>query len=79
VDQFRCAKSDILVDTDVVARGIDLERISHVIIYDMPNDTDTYVHRIGRTGRAGREGTSISLVPLKEMRFLRTLERFTGS
>ncbi|AJI45701.1 DEAD/DEAH box helicase [Francisella tularensis subsp. novicida] len=79
VDQFRSAKSDILVATDVVARGIDLERISHVINYDMPNDTDTYVHRIGRTGRAGREGTSISLVPLKEMRFLRTLERFTGS
>ena len=79
VDQFRSAKSDILVATDVVARGIDLERISHVINYDMPNDTDTYVHRIGRTGRAGREGTSISLVPLKEMRFLRILERFTGS
>ncbi|QEO56802.1 DEAD/DEAH box helicase [Francisella marina] len=79
VDQFRSSKSDILVATDVVARGIDLERISHVINYDMPNDTDTYVHRIGRTGRAGREGTSISLVPLKEMRFLRTLERFTGS
>ena len=79
VDQFRSAKSDILVATDVVARGIDLERISHVINYDMPNDTDTYVHRIGRTGRAGREGTSISLVPLKEIRFLRILERFTGS
>lgn len=79
VDQFRSAKSDVLVATDVVARGIDLERISHVINYDMPNDSDTYVHRIGRTGRAGREGTSISLVPLKEMRFLRTLERFTGS
>lgn len=79
VDQFRSAKSDILVATDVVARGIDLERISHVINYDMPGDTDTYVHRIGRTGRAGREGTSISLVPLKEMRFLRILEKFTGS
>ena len=79
VDQFRSSKSDILVATDVVARGIDLERISHVINYDMPGDTDTYVHRIGRTGRAGREGTSISLVPLKEMRFLRILERFTGS
>lgn len=79
VDQFRSAKSDILVATDVVARGIDLERIRHVINYDMPNDTDTYIHRIGRTGRAGREGTSISLVSLKEMRFLRTLERFTGS
>ena len=78
VDQFRNSKTDILVATDVVARGIDLPRISHVINYDMPNDADTYVHRIGRTGRAGREGASISLVPLKEMRFLRTLERFTS-
>ncbi|GAB4222649.1 MAG: DEAD/DEAH box helicase [Francisella sp.] len=79
LDQFRRFKSDILVATDVVARGIDLERISHVINYDMPNDTDTYVHRIGRTGRAGREGTSISLVEIKEISFLRTLETFTGS
>ncbi|MDE4972268.1 helicase-related protein, partial [Francisella tularensis] len=74
VDQFRSAKSDILVYTDVEARGIDLELISHVINYDMPNDTETYVHRNGRTGRAGSEGTSISLVPLKDKRFLSTLE-----
>ena len=79
VDQFRNSKSDILVATDVVARGIDLERISHVVNYDLPNDADTYVHRIGRTGRAGREGVSISLVPLKDMRFLRIVERFTSS
>ncbi|MGQ4002717.1 DEAD/DEAH box helicase [Francisellaceae bacterium CB299] len=79
IDQFRTGKSDVLVATDVVARGIDLERISHVINYDLPNDTDTYVHRIGRTGRAGREGVSIALVPLKEMRFLRTLERVNSS
>ncbi|AJC48961.1 DEAD/DEAH box helicase [Allofrancisella guangzhouensis] len=79
VEQFKSARSNILVATDVVARGIDLERISHVINYDMPNDEDTYVHRIGRTGRAGREGVSISLVTLKEMRFLRSLERFTNS
>ena len=79
IDQFRTSKSNVLVATDVVARGIDLERISHVINYDLPNDTDTYVHRIGRTGRAGREGTSIALVPLKEMRFLRTLERVNSS
>jgi ATP-dependent RNA helicase DeaD len=79
IDQFRTGKSDVLVATDVVARGIDLERISHVINYDLPNDTDTYVHRIGRTGRAGRDGISIALVPLKEMRFLRTLERVNSS
>ena len=79
IDQFRTGKSNVLVATDVVARGIDLERISHVINYDLPNDTDTYVHRIGRTGRAGREGTSIALVPLKEMRFLRTLERVNST
>ena len=79
IDQFRTGKSDILVATDVVARGIDLERISHVVNYDLPNDTDTYVHRIGRTGRAGREGVSIALVPLKEMRFLRTLERVNST
>jgi ATP-dependent RNA helicase DeaD len=79
IDQFRTSKSNILVATDIVARGIDLERISHVVNYDLPNDTDTYVHRIGRTGRAGRAGISISLVPFKEMRFLRTLERINGT
>ncbi|QLE78467.1 DEAD/DEAH box helicase [Francisella sp. Scap27] len=79
IDQFKTGKSNILVATDVVARGIDLERISHVVNYDLPNDADTYVHRIGRTGRAGREGVSISLVPLKDMRFLRIVERFTSS
>lgn len=79
IDQFKNGTSNILVATDVVARGIDLERISHVINYDMPNDTDSYVHRIGRTGRAGREGVSISLVTLKEMGFLRVLERVTRS
>ncbi len=79
IDQLRTGKSDILVATDVVARGIDLERISHVVNYDLPNDIDTYVHRIGRTGRAGREGVSIDLVPLKEMHFLRTLERVNST
>ena len=79
IDQFKTGRSNILVATDVVARGIDLDRISHVINYDLPNDTDSYVHRIGRTGRAGRDGTSISLVTLREMRFLRVLERVTRS
>lgn len=79
VEQFKNAKSNILVATDVVARGIDLERISHVINYDMPSDADTYVHRIGRTGRAGRGGISISLVPLRDVRFLYALQKFTGS
>ncbi|APC97168.1 DEAD/DEAH box helicase [Francisella frigiditurris] len=79
IEQFKNGNSSILVATDVVARGIDLERISHVINYDMPNDTDSYVHRIGRTGRAGRDGVSIALVPLKEMGFLRVVERATRS
>jgi ATP-dependent RNA helicase DeaD len=79
LEQFKACKSNVIVATDVVARGIDLPRISHVINYDMPNDNDPYVHRNGRTGRAGKEGTSISLVPLKDMRLLRSIERMTGS
>ncbi len=79
LEQFKAGKSNVIVATDVVARGIDLPRISHVINYDMPNDNDTYVHRIGRTGRAGKEGASISLVPLKDMRLLRSIERMTSS
>ena len=79
IDQLRKSKIDILVATDVVARGLDVERISHVVNYDLPMDNDSYVHRIGRTGRAGRTGAAIALVHLKEMRSLRMLERFTRS
>ena len=62
VDQLRDGRLDILVATDVAARGLDVERISHVLNYDIPNDTESYVHRIGRTGRAGRSGEAILFV-----------------
>ena len=66
VDQLKDGKLDILVATDVAARGLDVERISHVVNYDIPTDTESYVHRIGRTGRAGRSGDAISFVTPRE-------------
>ena len=78
VEQFRRGKIDIMIATDVVARGLDVERISHVINYDMPHDTESYVHRIGRTGRAGREGTAILFIPPRGQRMLESIERATG-
>ena len=75
IDQLKTAKTNILVATDVVARGLDVERISHVINYDLPQDNESYVHRIGRTGRAGREGDAISLIYTRDLRQLRMLER----
>lgn len=78
VEQFRRGKIDIMIATDVVARGLDVERISHVINYDMPHDTESYVHRIGRTGRAGREGTAILFIPPRGQRMLESIERSTG-
>ena len=66
IDQLRKGKLDILVATDVAARGLDVERISHVINHDIPTDTESYVHRIGRTGRAGRSGQAISFVTPRE-------------
>lgn len=77
ISQFRQGAIDILVATDVAARGLDVERITHVINYDMPQDCETYVHRIGRTGRAGRAGTSIMLVTPREARMLNMIERHT--
>lgn len=77
VDQLKQGKIDILIATDVVARGLDVERISHVINYDIPYDTESYVHRIGRTGRAGRSGTAILFVAPRERRLLRTIEHTT--
>ncbi len=68
---------DIVVATDVAARGLDVNRISHVINYDVPYDNESYVHRIGRTGRAGREGSAIILVTQKETRLLRSIEKST--
>lgn len=77
VDQFKRGKLDILIATDVAARGLDVERISHVINYDIPNDTETYVHRVGRTGRAGRSGEAILFVSPRERRMLSAIEQAT--
>ena len=78
IDQMKSGKSSILVATDVVARGLDIPRISLVINYDLPGDNEAYVHRIGRTGRAGREGMSIAFVRPREMYSLRHYERLTS-
>ncbi|TMM46915.1 DEAD/DEAH box helicase [Colwellia ponticola] len=78
IDQMKSGKSSILVATDVVARGLDIPRISLVINYDLPGDNEAYVHRIGRTGRAGREGTSIAFVRPREMYSIRHYERLTS-
>ena len=75
IDQLRKGKLDILVATDVAARGLDVERISHVINHDIPTDTESYVHRIGRTGRAGRSGQAISFVTPRENYLLRSIEK----
>jgi len=77
VDNLKKGKLDILVATDVAARGLDVERISHVINYDIPYDTEAYVHRIGRTGRAGREGDAILFVAPRERRMLQAIEKAT--
>ncbi len=79
VDQLKKGKIDILVATDVVARGLDVPRISHVFNYDIPQDNEAYVHRIGRTGRAGREGNAILFVTPRERRLLSSIERTTKS
>lgn len=77
VDQLKENRIDILVATDVVARGLDVPRISMVLNYDIPFDGETYVHRIGRTGRAGREGDAILFVTPRERRMLSSIERVT--
>lgn len=77
VNQLKSAKLDILVATDVAARGLDVERISHVVNYDIPTDTESYVHRIGRTGRAGRSGDAISFVTPRERYLLKHIEKAT--
>ncbi|NKF51424.1 ATP-dependent RNA helicase SrmB [Shewanella sp. WXL01] len=73
---FTKGEVNVLLATDVAARGIDIEDISHVINYDMPRSADTYVHRIGRTGRAGAKGTAISLVEAHDMRIVAKVERY---
>lgn len=75
--QFKQGSIDILVATDVAARGLDVERVTHVINYDFAQDNETYVHRIGRTGRAGRSGVTILFVTPKESRLISNLERHT--
>ncbi|MCC8909274.1 DEAD/DEAH box helicase [Curtobacterium sp. GD1] len=77
VNQLKSGKLDILVATDVAARGLDVDRITHVVNYDIPVDIESYVHRIGRTGRAGRSGDSISFVTPRERRLLSAIERHT--
>ncbi len=77
VAQLKDGKLDILVATDVAARGLDLDRISHVVNFDIPIDTESYVHRVGRTGRAGRTGDAISFVTPRERRLLSAIERAT--
>ena len=77
VDQLKGGQLDILVATDVAARGLDVDRISHVLNYDIPYDNEAYVHRIGRTGRAGRKGKAILFVNYREKRLLHGIERST--
>ena len=77
IEQLKNGSLDIVIATDVAARGIDVPRVSHVINYDIPYDTEAYVHRIGRTGRAGREGSAILFVAPRETRMLKVIERAT--
>ena len=77
ITQLKNGKIDILIATDVAARGLDVDRISHVVNYDIPQDPESYVHRIGRTGRAGREGKAILFVAPRERRMLKTIEKIT--
>ena len=77
VARLKGGQIDIVVATDVAARGLDVERISHVVNYDIPYDSETYIHRIGRTGRAGRSGEAILFVAPREQNMLRVIERVT--
>ena len=78
VRRLRDGVVEIVIATDVAARGLDVERITHVINHDVPFDVESYVHRIGRTGRAGRGGTAILFITPRETRLLKAIERFTG-
>ena len=79
VEDLKRGKKDLIIATDVAARGLDVPRITHVINYDVPYDSEAYIHRVGRTGRAGRAGKAILLVTPRERSWLRTLERATNS
>src|SRR5690606_6758256 len=78
VDRLKRGLLDIVVPTDVAARGLDVQRISHVLNYDLPHDSESYVHRIGRTGRAGRSGTAILLATPRERRLQHVRGTATG-
>jgi len=79
VEKLKSGKLDIVVATDVAARGLDVQRISHVINYDIPSDVEAYIHRIGRTGRAGRKGDAILFAASRERRLLGAIEKATGN
>jgi ATP-dependent RNA helicase DeaD len=79
IRRLRAGQIEIVVATDVAARGLDVEQISHVINYDVPHDVEVYVHRIGRTGRAGRAGVATIFITPRERRMMREIERFTGT
>ena len=78
MNRLRAQTSDLLVATDVAARGLDIEHLTHVVNYDVPSAPEAYVHRIGRVGRSGREGVAITLAEPREHRMLKTIERVTG-
>jgi len=77
IGQLRTGTLDLLVATDVAARGLDVDRITHVVNYDIPTDTESYVHRIGRTGRAGRKGEALLFVTPRERGLLNAIEKAT--
>ena len=79
MNRIRAGTSELLVATDVAARGLDIDLLSHVVNYDVPSSPETYVHRIGRVGRAGREGTAITLAEPREQRLLSNIQRVTGT
>src|SRR5690606_32779597 len=79
VERLRAGRTDLLVATDVAARGLDLDTLTHVVNHDVPSSPESYVHRIGRVGRAGREGVAITLVTPGSVRHLRNIERLIGA
>jgi ATP-dependent RNA helicase DeaD len=77
MQSFKTGQTELLIATDVAARGLDIPQVSHVINYDLPSSAEVYVHRIGRTGRAGREGAAITILDPREQRLLRSIEQHT--